>query len=111
MIQLTNRADVDHVAAMCLHWAADPPKNIIPMPPHHFLIHLNREQDLQYALNEGLWPLFGQLLLLHRFKVGINIHARPFESFRIWLRMDGLPYLYQSKKDIHYFFTTTSMSM
>lgn len=51
-------------------------------------------------LNEGPWLVFGQILLLHRFKLGINLNLISFDSYRIWFRLIGLPNHRRTETDI-----------
>lgn len=103
----THRPISDIAAALKFHWVNHRPRDIIPVKEHYYLIKFNHEQDLRFVLNEcpwavrksvlneGPWAVFGQLLLLHRFKLGMKVNELPFDSFRIWFRMENLPYLLQ----------------
>lgn len=78
-----NKPVFDIVSAMHYHWGAHNPKDIIPISPHFYLLQFTHENNLQYVLNEGPWLVLGQILLNHRFNLGMNIHTIPFDTYII----------------------------
>lgn len=72
--------------------------DIIPDPPNLFMF--THEHELQYVLNEGPWSIYGQILLLQCLKIGMKPHQLTFDSYRIWMKFDGLPFMRRNKEDL-----------
>lgn len=90
----------DILAALKFHWNNHKPKNIFILEPQFFIIQFSKEVDLQFVYNEGPWPLFCQLLLLHRYQVGDDIQSLPFDSYHTWFRLQGMPFLRRNEADV-----------
>lgn len=53
------------------------PRTITLISPHLFILQFRNENHIQFTWNEGPWPIYGHILLLHLFKFGLNIHNYP----------------------------------
>lgn len=73
---------------------------IMPKPPNLYLLRFDHEQDLHFVLTNGPWSIYGQPLMLQRFKLGMSPHSLSFASIFIWMMFVGLPFLRRNKYDI-----------
>lgn len=95
-----NRLDIDILDAMRYHWELLNTFDIILEPPDLFLLHFDHENELQLVLTEGPWAIYGQMLMLHKFKLGTSPHTSGFDSFFVWMMFLGLPFLRRNEEDI-----------
>lgn len=100
VFKTVNRSGKDIIAAMRFHWGLPHMLEIIPEPPDLFLLRFEHEQDLHFVLTKGPLSLYGQPLMLQRFKLGMSLPSLSFNSIIVWMQFVGLPFLHRNEDDI-----------
>lgn len=74
---------------------------IVPVTRELFIFNFpEHEEDLLHVLRQQPWSVYGQVLLLHRFRPGSPPQEVPLNSFDIWFYFEDLPYLHWSEEGI-----------
>lgn len=68
--------------------------SLVDLGMGYFLVKFSASEDLNFALEEGPWVIFGHYLTMRFWTPDFNPSAATIDATNVWVRFPGLPIEY-----------------
>ncbi|KAK9203874.1 hypothetical protein WN943_014131 [Citrus x changshan-huyou] len=79
-------------------WRVERGFTVIDLENDYYLVRFRAEEDVEFALTQGPWTIFGHYLTVQKWSPSFDCLSDKIETIVAWIRLPGMPLHYYHKR-------------